>query len=225
LLIIVFDEHGGYYDHVQPPEAVPPDDIPGRTDKPFLLPFDFSRLGLRVPCILVSPWFKADVDSTIYSHSTIPGSMIEAFKLGNFLTERDKAAARLTERYLLKRADLEWRTDTPDLEVPVQPSRLDMTQREILDGSVHMDPHEELRTTLRTRDIVDSDTAGRFVQTQVAKRIEHAAAGNLPPPPPGPGADSISLAHLPATASVSPARIEQLRQARCKLSTEETPRP
>ena len=29
LLIWVYDEHGGYYDHVPPPPAVPPDDVAG----------------------------------------------------------------------------------------------------------------------------------------------------------------------------------------------------
>jgi hypothetical protein len=32
LLIVVFDEHGGYYDHVAPPATVSPDGIAGRTD-------------------------------------------------------------------------------------------------------------------------------------------------------------------------------------------------
>src|SRR5207247_7326120 len=31
LLIWTYDEHGGYYDHVAPPAAEPPDDIPGRS--------------------------------------------------------------------------------------------------------------------------------------------------------------------------------------------------
>ncbi len=31
LLIWLYDEHGGYYDHVPPPPAVPPDDVPGRS--------------------------------------------------------------------------------------------------------------------------------------------------------------------------------------------------
>ena len=62
LLIVVFDEHGGYYDHVPPPATVSPDGIAGRLDQSFLVPFDFKRLGLRVPAILISPWFKAGVD-------------------------------------------------------------------------------------------------------------------------------------------------------------------
>ncbi|KAJ0988823.1 hypothetical protein J5N97_007179 [Dioscorea zingiberensis] len=55
LLIITYDEHGGFYDHVPPPTSgVPnPDGIIGT--EPF---FNFDRLGVRVPTIMVSPWIK-----------------------------------------------------------------------------------------------------------------------------------------------------------------------
>ncbi|MFX4925894.1 alkaline phosphatase family protein, partial [Acinetobacter baumannii] len=71
LLIVLFDEHGGYFDHVPPPATVSPDGIDGTADPSFRVPFDFKRLGLRVPAILISPWFQPAVDSTVYSHSTI----------------------------------------------------------------------------------------------------------------------------------------------------------
>jgi len=80
-LIIVFDEHGGYFDHVPPPATVSPDGIAGRLDETYLVPFAFDRLGLRVPAILVSPGSHAAVDSTVYSHSSIAASMIDALKL------------------------------------------------------------------------------------------------------------------------------------------------
>lgn len=50
LLVITFDEHGGTFDHVPPPAAVPPDGNVGRTG------FAFDRMGARVPTILVSPF-------------------------------------------------------------------------------------------------------------------------------------------------------------------------
>ncbi|WP_169708639.1 alkaline phosphatase family protein [Trinickia terrae] len=207
LYIIVFDEHGGYYDHVQPPSAVSPDGIPGRLDEKYLAPFDFDRLGLRVPCILVSPWFQAAVDSTVYSHSTIPGSMIEAFGLGGYLTKRDEAAAKLTQTYLVKDGTRQWRTATPDLTVPVQPQVMDAMQREMLDGSVHLDPHPGNRNPLRTQDIRDPQQAKAFVRTQVSKHLEHYFASE---------GDSKVAAGLsadnqqPAT-SVSASRIDELR--------------
>lgn len=50
LLIVTFDEHGGTFDHVLPPSnAVRPDD----NTHPL---FNFTRYGVRVPTLLVSPW-------------------------------------------------------------------------------------------------------------------------------------------------------------------------
>jgi phospholipase C len=58
LLIISYDEHGGCYDHVPPPTgATPPDSTPGEFG------FDFTRFGVRVPAVLVSPLIPA---GTIY---------------------------------------------------------------------------------------------------------------------------------------------------------------
>jgi phospholipase C len=67
LLIVTFDEHGGYYDHVQPPAAPPPDKC--------TLEYAFDRLGVRVPAILVSPWvpvgvFPADT-SVHFDHTSV----------------------------------------------------------------------------------------------------------------------------------------------------------
>src|SRR6185312_10181282 len=52
LLIIMFDEHGGCYDHVPPPAATPTGSaMSGR--------FDFDRFGPRVPAVIVSPYVPA----------------------------------------------------------------------------------------------------------------------------------------------------------------------
>ena len=54
LLIITYDEHGGCYDHVPPPAgATPPDSTSGEFG------FDFTRFGVRVPAVLVSPLIPA----------------------------------------------------------------------------------------------------------------------------------------------------------------------
>ena len=214
LLIIVFDEHGGYVDHVPPPAAVSPDGITGRLDQSYLVPFDFDRLGLRVPAILVSPWFQPAVDSTVYSHSTIPGSVIEAFALpGGFLTQRDAQAAKLTDKYLVDDGTHIWRTDTPDVVVPVQPQSLDDMQRELLDGTVNIDPHPDQRNTLRTKDIQDPAQAKSFMRTQYAKHLEHFLAAKAAPGRAelaGAAAELSTDRSLPST-SVSPARIAELR--------------
>lgn len=52
--IITYDEHGGFFDHVPPPTGVPNPDGLNSTDDPF----DFTRLGVRVPFVVVSPWVQ-----------------------------------------------------------------------------------------------------------------------------------------------------------------------
>jgi phospholipase C len=50
LLVIIYDEHGGCFDHVPPPAATAPDPPPPSS------PFAFDRYGVRVPAVLVSQW-------------------------------------------------------------------------------------------------------------------------------------------------------------------------
>jgi phospholipase C len=91
LLVVLYDEHGGFYDKVSPPSGVAaPDDKVSVTP-----PFDFTRLGLRVPAVLVSPFVpKGSIDPTVYDHASIPATLNAIFGLGpaNFLTGRDRAA-------------------------------------------------------------------------------------------------------------------------------------
>jgi phospholipase C len=53
LLIITFDEHGGGYDHIPPPPATAPDATEFNTGTG-QEGFDFKRLGVRVPMVMVS---------------------------------------------------------------------------------------------------------------------------------------------------------------------------
>jgi phospholipase C len=71
LLVWTYDEHGGYYDHVPPPSAVRPDDIPPEVPADQL--YDgFARYGFRVPCVVVSPWARRHhVSHTVYDHTSI----------------------------------------------------------------------------------------------------------------------------------------------------------
>lgn len=48
LLIVLFDEHGGFYDHAVPLAAIPPDHHNEE--------YDFNRYGVRVPALLISPY-------------------------------------------------------------------------------------------------------------------------------------------------------------------------
>lgn len=56
LFIITYDEHGGFYDHVETPYLGVPNPDGNNGPAPFF--FKFDRLGVRVPTIMVSPWIK-----------------------------------------------------------------------------------------------------------------------------------------------------------------------
>ena len=64
LFVILFDEHGGTYDHVPPPFTVSPDDNVVPPVQPGGSGFAFGRLGMRVPTILVSPLIEPGRTST-----------------------------------------------------------------------------------------------------------------------------------------------------------------
>jgi phospholipase C len=81
LLAIVYDEHGGFYDHVEPPPATPPD---GQTDE-----YSFTRLGVRVPAVLVSPHLARGVLKTELEHTSFLRYLMEKWGLDP-LGERTK---------------------------------------------------------------------------------------------------------------------------------------
>ena len=58
LLIYIYDEHGGYYDHVPPPAAIKPDKIPPQL-QPGDPPGAYDMYGPRVPAVVVSPYSAA----------------------------------------------------------------------------------------------------------------------------------------------------------------------
>ncbi|MHC2385656.1 hypothetical protein ACVMFA_002216 [Bradyrhizobium liaoningense] len=88
LLIVTYDEHGGFYDHVFPPPAVAPDNYP--VVPPVSPPsrFTFQQLGVRVPTILISPWLDQGVLSETFDHTTILKFISEKWSLGNYLGNR-----------------------------------------------------------------------------------------------------------------------------------------
>jgi phospholipase C len=100
LLIIVYDEHGGFYDHVKPGRAIPPGDrIPEGQKTRNALGFDFTQYGVRVPAVIVSPLIpKGTVDHTLYDHSSVLATLERLLGMKP-LTKRDAGAKDL--RHLL----------------------------------------------------------------------------------------------------------------------------
>jgi phospholipase C len=108
VLIVTYDEHGGLYDHLPPPAAVPPGDSNPPVDYN-VNGFEFDLLGVRVPAVVVSPLIpKNSVDHTVYDHSSVPKTVETLFGLEP-LTQRDAAAHDVVHLLSLPEA----RTDCP----------------------------------------------------------------------------------------------------------------
>jgi phospholipase C len=96
LLVVLYDEHGGFYDHVYPPAAVPPD---GNTKT-----FAFNLYGLRVPAVLISPWIDPGTIHDVFDHTSLLAYVTKKWDLDRFghLSNRVDAASTFVE-YLQKR--------------------------------------------------------------------------------------------------------------------------
>jgi phospholipase C len=92
VLVVNFDEHGGFFDHVVPPTVVDDNVNPNPGPHP-----DYTRLGFRVPAIAISPFAPKKIESAgPYEHCSIL-SMIE-WRFGlQPMTARDKNAKNLAD--------------------------------------------------------------------------------------------------------------------------------
>jgi hypothetical protein len=88
----LYDQNGGFYDHVSPPEAIAPDE--------HIEEFAFDSLGVRVPAILISPYVQKDIDSTVYDHTSLLSYISSKWGLGT-LGDRT-ASADSFDRKIIK---------------------------------------------------------------------------------------------------------------------------
>lgn len=124
LLVVSYDEHGGFYDHVVPPAVVPPDDL--RVDSSF----GFDQLGVRVPALLVSPWVGKRVEHTTFDHTSLLKYLIEKWNLGP-LYARTAAATSIA---VALRSEMQPTTVLPFIRVPyssLMPSNPDLEKEDL----------------------------------------------------------------------------------------------
>jgi phospholipase C len=96
LLIYTYDEHGGYYDHVPPPPATPPDNIQPEL-KPGDPAGDYGTYGPRVPAVVVSPYSRPGGSSSVVCDHTSVLATIESKWNLPALTNRDANAATIID--------------------------------------------------------------------------------------------------------------------------------
>jgi phospholipase C len=110
VLLITYSNHGGIYDHVPPPAIADRDGFVDAATR-----FNFSRLGVRVPAIVVSPYVaKGTIDHTVYEHASIPATARKLFAVGSNRTSLREQDANTFERLLTLASP---RRDAPSFEL------------------------------------------------------------------------------------------------------------
>jgi len=121
LLIVTYDEHGGFYDSVPPPKATPPNDGSASHGQPNTLNeygFQFDQYGVRVPAVVISPFVNQGVvDSVTHDHTSVLATVEALFGLAP-LTDRDKNANNVVSLMSLTTP----RTNCPTVLNPPAPS-------------------------------------------------------------------------------------------------------
>jgi phospholipase C len=117
LFLVGFDEHGGNYDHVPPPRAVPPD----AADPPGEMGFRFDRAGVRIPTLAVSAYVDPKTVVTgPYRNTSLIATLRARWDLGPPLTDRDAGAPDIAP--VLTRATPRPQEDWPEVTAqPVEP--------------------------------------------------------------------------------------------------------
>ena len=92
LLVVAYDEHGGFYDHVSPSDVVPPEKaVPPDEHRE---EFTFDQFGVRVPALLVSPWTALRVERAIFDHTSVLRYLLDKWSLAR-LGARTAAATSI----------------------------------------------------------------------------------------------------------------------------------
>jgi phospholipase C len=118
-LIWVYDEHGGWYDHVPPQPAVKPDNVPPDLE-PGDLPGAYDYTGFRVPCCVVSARSKRNyVSHQTFDHTSILKLVETKWNLPA-LTYRDANAHNMLDFFDLKASKPPF-AEAPVLQVPKNP--------------------------------------------------------------------------------------------------------
>ncbi len=177
LLLITYDEHGGNYDHVPPPwGAVAPDDSIGEWS------FDFSRFGVRIPALLISPRIAAGTvfraKKGVIDHTSVLKTIELRWGLAP-LTKRDAAAPDLGDVLTLAQP----RTDDPlkGVKIPVSDDvHPDLSQPSGIDK---LHAHKVSLLPLRNEqgsydkhmqpDLSSSADIGDYIQTRTAAWTQH----------------------------------------------------
>jgi len=138
LLVVVYDEHGGFYDHVEPPGTVCPDGYQAQ--------YSFDRLGVRVPALLVSPWVPAGVWSEQLDHTSVGKYLCDKWAiapLGNRMARATSLAGAIPSTSDMRRdtpARIAFTSDSVNVGMASAERTLNESQVALMALADHLDP-------------------------------------------------------------------------------------
>jgi phospholipase C len=190
-LLLVYDEHGGIYDHVEPPACVA-DEVPNAETG-----FKFDSLGIRVPAVLISPWVQEGtvISDRVFDHASIPATVTKQW-IGDWAerSPREKAADTFLDLLSLPapRTDYVGFTTNADFDDPTgstqsieaapsdasQPQRLlsDLLYdhvRAIHEVEIQLPPDEQTHTDIST--ITTEIQASAYIADVMSRLLPQAA--------------------------------------------------
>ena len=141
MLIIVYDEHGGFYDHVHPvSHPIDSDFAPLAMDPQTGKPIDFY--GMRVPALVISPWVReGQVSKVQYDHTSILKTIIARFLSENPPNMGARVAHASDLGSILSR-------ETPRSSIGSMPTMLLRPDRRYLASSRQILPDDDFRAFL-----------------------------------------------------------------------------
>jgi hypothetical protein len=118
-MFLVYDEHGGWYDHVPPQPAVRPDDVPPEITVPPDQPGGYDFTGFRVPCVVISPFARRNfVSHVVHEHTSLLKFVETKWNLPA-MTYRDANATNMFEFF--KFEGRPHFIEPPTLQAPLNP--------------------------------------------------------------------------------------------------------
>ena len=131
LMIVTYDEHGGFFDHVPPPKLRTPAPLGALFSQPF------ESMGPRVPAMLVSPFMKkGGVFNGMMDHTSILQFLAEKFTPGKDYNDEVKRRREFGIQSVS--AALRTNPDTPRSDTPLAPA-------DQLEGAVLTPPATEIQ--------------------------------------------------------------------------------
>jgi phospholipase C len=180
LLVVMYDEHGGFYDHVVPPLAVPPDDHNEE--------YAFNQLGARVPALLVSPWVECRIEKTQFDHTSFLKYLTDKWQLKPLPSRRLTQATSIAVALRAQRRD----NLLPRIELTADqltPPSLDLEEAAIDDNSTH----DQALTKLRDYIGMELDEEAPRIYTGLVRWFENVKSRLCSPRPPRSGGQAFNV--------------------------------